>query len=196
MEYRLNKDNLFGLLGLWDKFLKRKVHLIACGGTALTLQDIKSSTKDVDFLIPNESEYKYLIKTIQQLGYERKTGSGWQKPGEVYIFDFYQGKTIHTTELLESPLKEGNHFWIKTLQHISIGVLNHYDLIISKLFRGSGMDFEDCLALVRAKAGEIDIKVLNERYKETASYDISQERILGHWEHFDRILKRENIYGK
>ena len=65
MEYRLDKQNLLELLSLWNKFLKRKVRLIACGGTALTLQDIKSSTKDVDFLIPEESEYKYLIKTIQ-----------------------------------------------------------------------------------------------------------------------------------
>ncbi len=193
MEYRLNKQSLLELLSLWNKFLKRKVRLIACGGTALTLQDIKSSTKDVDFLIPEESEYKYLIKTIQQLGYQQTTGSGWQKPGETYIFDLYLGQRIHTTELLESPLKEGNHFWIKTLQYISIGVLNHSDLIISKLFRGSGVDFEDCLDLFRAKAKEIDIKKLEERYKETAGYDVSQERILKHWEHFKRLLAKEKL---
>jgi len=193
MEDRINKQSLLELLSLWNKFLKRKVRLIACGGTALTLQDIKSSTKDVDFLIPNESEYKYLTKTIQQLGYERVTGSGWQRAGEAYIFDLYPGQRIHTTELLESPLKEGNHFWIKTLQYISIGVLNHYDLIISKLFRGSTVDFEDCLALFRAKLKEIDIKKLEGRYKEAASYDVSEERILKHWEHFQKLLEKEEL---
>ena len=133
-----------------------------------------------------------MIKTIQQLGYQPATGSGWQKPGEIYIFDLYRGKRIHTTELLESPLNEGNHFWIKTLQYISVGVLNHYDLIISKLFRGSGVDFDDCLALFRVKAKEIDIKKLGQRYKETAGYDVSEERILKHWEHFKRLLEKEN----
>ena len=64
MDYRLNKDNLLELLSLWNSFLKKKVHLIACGGTALTLQDIKSSTKDVDFLVPKEDEYRYLIDII------------------------------------------------------------------------------------------------------------------------------------
>ena len=193
MEYRLNKQDLLERLSLWNKFLKRKVRLIACGGTALTLQDIKSSTKDVDFLIPEESEYKYLIKTIQQLGYQPATGAGWQKPEEIYVFDLYRGKRIHTTELLESPLDEGNHFWIKTLQYISVGVLNHYDLIISKLFRGIGVDFDDCLALFRVKAKEIDIKKLGQRYKETAGYDIAEERILNHWEHFKRLLKKEKL---
>lgn len=193
MEYRLNKQNLLELLSLWNKFLKRKVHLIACGGTALTLQDVKSSTKDVDFLIPKENEYKYLIKTIQQLGYQLTGAARWQKPGELYTFDLYLGKRIHTTDLLESPLEEGNHQWIKEFQYLAVGVLNHYDLITSKLFRGDSVDFEDCLALFRAKKNEIDFQKLAARYKETASYDISEDKILKHWEHFKRLLEKEQL---
>jgi len=34
MKYRLNKRTLTDLLGQWNAFLRRKVHLIACGGTA------------------------------------------------------------------------------------------------------------------------------------------------------------------
>ena len=37
MEYRLDKDRLLDILGEWNRFLKRKVRLIACGGTAMTL---------------------------------------------------------------------------------------------------------------------------------------------------------------
>lgn len=48
MEYRLNKQKLLDILEQWNRFLKRKVHLIACGGTAMTLLDVKASTKDVD----------------------------------------------------------------------------------------------------------------------------------------------------
>lgn len=41
MKYRLNKNRLLEILGEWNHFLKRKVHLIACGGTAMTLMWLK-----------------------------------------------------------------------------------------------------------------------------------------------------------
>jgi hypothetical protein len=49
MEYRIDKQGLLDRISAWDTFLKRKVHLIACGGTALTLLGVKPSTKDIDF---------------------------------------------------------------------------------------------------------------------------------------------------
>ena len=67
MEYRLDKRKLLDVLAQWNRFLKRKVHLIACGGTALTLLDVKPSTKDVDFMVPNAAEYTYLIKMLKSL---------------------------------------------------------------------------------------------------------------------------------
>ena len=104
MEYRLNKRTLLDALGQWNRFFKRKIHLIACGGTAPTLLDIKLSTKDIDFMVPIESEYEYLIKILKDLGYQKTTGSSWKREGDIYIFDIFSGNRIHTTELLESPL--------------------------------------------------------------------------------------------
>jgi hypothetical protein len=196
MEYRLNKEDLLVTLGMWDGFLNKKIHLIACGGTALTLQGVKESTKDVDFLVPQVQEYDYLMKTLKQLGYVQKTGSGWQRPTEHYIFDLFRGKSVHTTELLDSPLEVDNHFLVKEFSYLYIGVLNHYDLIVSKLFRGSSVDVEDCLMLIRAKQKEINIKSLEERFVETAKYDIAQERLGHHWVYFANILKKEGLYGK
>jgi len=57
MDYRLDKHLLLDILGQWNGFAKRKIHLIACGGTAMTLQDIKESTKDVDFIVPVDLEH-------------------------------------------------------------------------------------------------------------------------------------------
>ena len=103
------------------------------------------------------------------------------------------GQRIHTTELLESPLEAGNHRWIKKFLHLYIGTLNHYDLIISKLFRGSQVDFQDCLALLKAKRQEINTTTLEERYKETVRYDVSEKRILETWEHFKQRMKNEAL---
>lgn len=109
MQYRIDKKFLLDRLSIWDSFLKRKVHLIACGGTAMTLLDIKNSTKDVDLLVPDLLEYEYLIKILQQLGYKPISGWGWKR-GNEFVFELFRGNKVHTTELLESPLKRENLF--------------------------------------------------------------------------------------
>ncbi len=194
MQYRLNKNTLLDELGLWNRFIKRRVHLIACGGTALTLLDIKPSTKDVDFMVPDESEHTYLIRILKDLGYKQTTGSGWQKKGDVFIYDLFPGKRIHTTELLKSPLEEGKHLLLKEFSYLYVGILNEYDLIASKLFRGTDVDFEDCLMLVRARKEMIDMKQLEKYVKELASYDISETRIVKNFLNFLNLLKKEVLY--
>ena len=196
MEYRLTQKDLLQTLGAWNGFLNKKVHLIACGGTALTLLGVKESTKDVDMLIPVEQEYDYLIKILQQLGYQQKTGSGWQRLGEAFIFDLFKGKRVHTTELLGSPLEVKNHILIKELSHIYIGVLNEYDLITSKLFRGTSVDTEDCLMLLKARRNEIKMDVLRDRFIETAKYDIAEERLMKSWGYYEDLFNKELSRGK
>lgn len=193
MEYRLNKKSLLEVLSQWNGFLKRKVHLIACGGTALTLQGIKASTKDVDLIVPVESEYKYLTNILEGLGYQQVSVSGWRKKQDIYVFDLFKGKRIHTTELLDSPLDPDKHVLIKQFSHLYLGVLNDYDLIVSKLFRGATVDFEDCLMLAVAHRQKIDFKYLEKYYQTSASYDVSQERIGKHFEHFMRLLEKEGV---
>jgi hypothetical protein len=191
MEYRLNREDLLTALSLWNGFLKKKVRLIACGGTAMTLLGVKASTRDVDFMVPANDEYRYLIRILEQLGYESVSGAGWRRPSEVYIFDLFKGKKIHTTELLDSPLEDGRHTVIKDFSRLSIGVLNHYDLIISKLFRCSSIDVEDCLMLMQARRNEIDVEQLKARFRETASYDVTEEKMLGNWSYFEGILRKD-----
>jgi hypothetical protein len=194
MEYRLNKQKLFDVLALWNRFLKRRVHLIACGGTALTLLDVKPSTKDVDFMVPNQAEYNYLIKVLKSLDYDQVTANGWQRKGDIFRFDLFPGKRIHTTELLESPLEPGNHSLLMEYSRLYIGILNEYDLIASKLMRGTGVDFEDCLMLVKALGGKIDIERLVAHYRELVSYDISVDRIGVHIDRFIELLREEKLY--
>ncbi len=195
MEYRINKQSLLDTFSVWNGYLKRKVHLIACGGTAMTLLGVKESTKDIDLLVPNETEYDYLVRILKDLGYKPVTGSGWAKDSG-FVFDLFKGKKIHTTELLESPLKDGNHLLVKEFSSVYLGVLNFYDLITSKVFRGTGVDMEDCLLLVRAKRQDIDINFLIERFRETASFDISEEKVNKNMTHFLKILEKEGIYNE
>jgi hypothetical protein len=195
MDYRLNKSTLLEILGQWNGFIHRKVHLIACGGTAMTLMDIKHSTRDVDFIVPIVSEYNYLIRVLKDLGYQQTTGHGWQKNDALFIFDLFPGNRIHTTELLRSPLEEGNHRLLKAFSRLYIGILNDYDLISSKLFRGSNVDFDDCLMLVKTHQDSIDIEHLKRHFTEMARYDISENRIQRHLEHFLAMLREGKLYA-
>ena len=98
------------------------------------------------------------------------------RANDVFIFDIYKGNFIHSTELLESPLLPGNHVLIREFSHIYLGALNDYDLIISKLFRGTSIDIEDCLTLFEGRRGEIDTASLEARFKEAAKYVIGEEK--------------------
>lgn len=194
MEYRLNPNGLLDILGEWNRFLKRKVHLIACGGTAMTLMGVKPSTKDVDFMVPNIREHGYLTKQLKALGYKQVTGSGWARAGEGFQFDIFRGKRIHTTELLNSPLEEGRHFIIKNFSHLYIGILNDYDLISSKLMRGTRVDFEDCLSLTEAHRDQIDIGKLIEHFNEMISYDVAEDRLKPNMGHYLDLLREKGLY--
>jgi hypothetical protein len=171
------------------------VHLIACGGTALTLMDVKPSTKDCDFMVPIPREHAYLTRTLKDLGYKPVTGSGWVKQGDPIIFDLFFGKRIHTTELLEDPLLPGHHSLFKEFSQLYVGVLNEYDLIASKIFRGTGIDFDDCLMLLKVRKQVIDIQLLEKHARELASYDVGESRIMGQIDRFMEILKEEKLYG-
>jgi len=192
MKYRIDKEDLLDRISAWDSFVKKKVRLIACGGTALTLLGVKESTKDIDLMVPNLDEYEYLIGILKQLGYKSASGWGWARQ-DGFIFDLFRGKAVHTTELLESPLDKGNHFLIKEFSKIYLGVLNYYDIIISKLFRATSVDIEDCLFLVRKRKKEIDFRRLEKRFKETASFDVSEDKVNKNFEHFLKILKKERL---
>jgi hypothetical protein len=192
MEYRIDKQALLDVMEEWNRFLREKVHLIACGGTAMTLLGVKASTKDIDFMVPILAERQHLINILKQLGYEESTGYGWQRKGEIFRFDLFMGNKIHTTELLESPLEKENHTLLKQYSRLYIGILNEYDLIVSKLFRGTDVDFEDCLMLVRSNRS-IDIDRLKRHYDELVSYDVSEQRIGAHIDHFIELLREEKL---
>ena len=192
MNYRIDKEGLLNTISAWDGFLKRNVHLIACGGTALTLLDIKLSTKDVDLIVPDAEEHDYLTSVLKQLGYESASSWGWRR-GDGFIFDLFRGKHVHTTELLESPIEKQNNILVKEFSHIYLGVLNYYDLVISKLSRGTAVDMEDCLALMKGKKDEIDLKRLTNRFQKTAAYDVAEEKMNKNLEHFLKILRKEGL---
>ncbi len=179
INYRMGIDALYERFEAWNGYLTGRARLIACGGTALTLLGFKDSTKDVDLMIPDEREYDSFIRMLQALGYRQVGGRSWRSDSDsLFILDIFRGNFIHTTELVESPLIEGNHTLIREYSRIYLGVLNDYDLITSKLLRGTSVDFDDCRALVEGRHGALDMVRLAERFRETALGYPGEDRVL------------------
>jgi hypothetical protein len=153
-----------------------RVHLIACGGTALTLLKIKDSTRDIDFTVPMHKEYDRLMKFLGDLGYEENGGGFAHHDDPNFIYQFWRGKKVFTTDLLDSPLDPGNHIPIKRWSHIYLAALNLTDLIITKMFRGTSVDRDDCIAAFATE--KVNAEKLLERYSETARYDLNPEKMM------------------
>jgi hypothetical protein len=175
-KYRLSANNLLDTLDNWNSLMHFRVHLIACGGTALTLLKIKESTKDIDFTVPMHNEYDRLMKFLGDLGYEEKRGGLAHDDDPNFIFQFWCGNKVFTTDLLDSPLEPGNHIPIRRWSHIYLGALNLKDLIITKMFRGTSVDRDDCIAAFAT--GQVKAEELLERYSEAARYDLNPEKMM------------------
>jgi hypothetical protein len=174
--YRLSDEDLLATLDNWDSLMNFRVRLIACGGTALTLLKIKDSTKDIDFTVPVAKEYERLMKFLRDLGYEEQGGGLAHDDDPNFIYQFWCGNKVFTTNLLDSPLEPGKHIMVKRWSHIYLGALNLTDLIITKMFRGTPVDRDDCIAAFAT--GQVNAEQLLERYSEAARYDLNPGKMM------------------
>jgi hypothetical protein len=194
IKYRISGVDLLDTLENWDSLMNFRVRLIACGGTALTLLNIKESTKDIDLIVPETSEYDKLMKFLKALNY-RYRGNGLVHEDDPYfIYQFWCGNKVFTTDLLESPLKEKKHILIHRWTHIYLGVLNLTDLIITKMFRGTPADREDCLAAFAT--GQVDAEKLFESYSEAVRYDLNPEKVMQNFGYLAEGLYEDQLISE
>jgi hypothetical protein len=193
-KYRISGVDLLDTLENWDSLMNFRVRLIACGGTALTLLNIKESTKDIDLIVPETSEYDKLMKFLKALNYRFKGNGLVHEDDPNFIYQFWCGNKVFTTDLLESPLKENNHILIHRWTHIYLGALNLTDLIITKMFRGTPADREDCLAAF--VAGQVDAEKLFESYSEAARYDLNPEKVMQNFGYLAEGLYEDQLISE
>jgi hypothetical protein len=189
--YGLSDQDLLDTLDNWNSLMNFRVRLIACGGTALTLLKIKDSTKDIDFTVPVAREYERLMKFLRDLGYEEKGGGLAHDDDPNFIYQFWSGNKVFTTNLLDSPLQPGRHILIKRWSHIYLGVLNLTDLIITKMFRGTPVDRDDCVAVFAT--GQVKAEELLERYSVAARYDLNPEKVMRNFVYLAEGLREQEL---
>ena len=131
------------------------------------------------------------MKFLQSLGYEEK-GGGLAHPDDPYfLYQFWVGNRVFTTDLLDPPLDPGKNIPIKKWRHIYLGALNLQDLIITKMFRGMQVDVDDCVAVFAIS--EIDPEELLKRYAETAKHGLNPEKMIQNFNVFAEALLEKGV---
>ena len=138
-----DKSALFGFLSVLNEDLTKKITLVAAGGTAMTLLDLKSSTIDIDFTIPG----------CDRVDFEQALKS--DPPG--YKVDRWTDGCIFCQTLPSDYLEKS--IKIKEFSHISLRALQPTDIIVTKIGRLNERDLQDIEACVKkANVSEAEIR--------------------------------------
>lgn len=138
-----DKSALFDFLSVLNEDLPKKIILIAVGGTAMTLLDLKQSTIDIDFTIPgcDRLEFEQALKN--------------NPPG--YRVDRWTDGCIFCQTLPKDYLAKSTQ--IMEFSNISLRALHPVDIIVTKIGRLNARDLQDIEACIkRANVSEAEIK--------------------------------------
>ena len=122
------KEKLLSLIHEVDLHLTQKINIYAVGGTAMTLLNLKASTKDIDFNLETNDlkEFKNaLSKTIH--GYD---------------IDLYSNGCIFTQQL-PNDYKKQAILMKEKFDNIDLYVIHPIDIVVTKIGRLNERDFED-----------------------------------------------------
>jgi hypothetical protein len=163
----LDNAKLFDFLGEIDKELKRKIIIVAVGGTAMTLFKTKPSTIDVDFTIPSRYYDDFEdAKNIVQPGFR---------------VDLYHDGAVFVNMLPADYLKRSK--LVKTkLKKIKLRALHPVDIVVTKIGRldeRDGQDIEACIKKFEIKKSHIVKRASQMKYaKNDKVFQINLEIVL------------------
>ncbi len=165
-----NKSALFDLLEVLNEDLTKKITLVAAGGTAMTLLDLKDSTLDIDFTIPgcDRIEFEQVLRS--------------NPPG--YKVDRWTDGCVFCQTLPRDYLEKS--IKIKEFSHITLRVLQPVDIIVTKIGRLNDRDIQDIeLCIRKCNVSEAEIK---ERALLVVQTYVGPEE--DYLNHLDLVLKR------
>jgi len=128
-----DKKALFEFLEVINESLSRKITLVAAGGTAMTLLDLKPSTIDIDFTIPS-SDLPEFEQALQNL----PSGSKVDRWTDGYVFC----QSIPSDYIRKSSK-------IREFSNISLRALHPVDIIVPKIGRLNPRDIQDIENIIK-----------------------------------------------
>jgi hypothetical protein len=128
-----DKSLLLEFLEILNDDLTKKITLVAAGGTAMTLLDLKPSTIDIDFTIPSSDlpEFERALKN-------NPPGYKVDRWADGYVFCQFL-----PSDYLDKSIK------IKEYSHILLKALHPVDIVLTKIGRLNQRDIQDIETCIR-----------------------------------------------
>ncbi|MBM5805645.1 MAG: hypothetical protein FJZ49_06270 [Candidatus Verstraetearchaeota archaeon] len=155
----LDREGLLAFLQAVDRELKREIVLVAVGGTAMTLLDVKPSTIDIDFTVPGE-DYEEFQRALKAVPHGFKIDC-W-KDGKVF------------SQLLPEDYLEKS-VGVAKMKSVELRALQPVDIVVTKIGRLDEKDEQDIEACIRKfglkgkqiaeRASQVDYVGRDENYK-------------------------------
>jgi ABC-type phosphate transport system auxiliary subunit len=164
----LDKSVLMGLLTAVDKELERKIILVAAGGTAMTLLDLKPSTIDIDFTGPHDDiqDFNRIQKSIPH-GFKVDTWTDGAVFSQMLPGDYLDRSVpVKTTGLKKILLK----------------ALHPLDIVVSKIGRLNERDLQDiesCINKFKLERSQIEKRAHEVHYVGNEKvYELNVQHVL------------------
>lgn len=126
----IDKNQLISRIRKLDRKMKRRITLVAVGGTAMTLLGLKPSTRDVDFCI--SSDYKEEFEKVID---------------KTFRVDLFFDGYIFSEQLPSDYIEKSKE--ILRLKNITLNTLSPADIVITKSARLNARDEEDIMAIAK-----------------------------------------------
>ena len=129
----LDKTQLLDFLGIVEKELSRQITLVAVGGTAMTLLDLRPSTIDIDFTGQGKdvADFKEALKNISH-GFK---------------IDLYKDGVVFS-QILPEDYREKS-IRIRQIGEIELRALQPLDIVVTKIGRLEDRDMQDIEACIK-----------------------------------------------
>lgn len=139
----LDKSRLLDFLAVLDVELHRKITVVAVGGTAMTLLDLKHSTIDIDFNVLSVDHGDF-NKALANLSHGFKV--------DIFIDGMIFSQAL-PADYLEKSVP------ITSFQHINLKALHPVDIVVTKIGRLNERDIQDIEACVKkSKLSKIQVQ--------------------------------------
>ena len=165
-----DKTALFDFLEALDEDLPQKITLVAVGGTAMTLLDLKGSTIDIDFTVPS-CDIEYFEQVLKS-----------NPPG--YKVDRWTDGTVFCQTLPSDYLEKS--IKIREYSHITLRALQPVDIIVTKIGRLNDRDLKDIETCI--KKCNISEEEIKKRALSVAETYVGPEKDYRY--HLDLVVKR------
>lgn len=137
--------------------LQTDVDAYLIGGGAMSLRDLKDTTKDIDLVVANETAFTRLMGTLRELGYEEVTGLGaeYEELGARHCVRNAEGcqldlfhRQIADKLFFSDGMRERSDSFLST-QQLSVGLVSLEDIFLFKSVAERPDDIGDMVTLVQ-----------------------------------------------